>query len=63
MRIAIDEARCSGHGRCWVEAPLLFDMDDTGRGVARTVDVPIDLEGSARHSAQCCPERAIVLDS
>lgn len=61
MRIAIDEEMCTGHGRCYVLVPELFDSDDVGHGVVIQPDVPPDLEERARVAAASCPERAIHL--
>jgi len=44
MKVRIDAARCEGHGRCWDNAPELFDSDDSGRGVVIAEDVPPGLE-------------------
>lgn len=60
-RLAIDPARCSGHGRCYALAPQLFDCDDLGRGTVRTTAVPeVDLD-DAENAVDSCPEEAISL--
>jgi ferredoxin len=61
MEIAIDDAACTGHGRCYAVAPALFEPDDDGRGVVLQADVPVDLEDKARAAATSCPERAVQL--
>jgi ferredoxin len=61
MRLAIDTARCTGHGRCWDLVPELFDADDSGYGTAKTQDVPTELEERARVAARNCPEAAITI--
>jgi len=61
LKIRIDRARCSGHGRCYTLVPELFEADDDGYSLARTVDVPEALEDRARVGAQNCPELAITL--
>lgn len=63
MKIRIDAERCEGHGRCWETAPDLIEDDDRGHGVVRDPDgiVPPELEAQARHAANVCPERAVVL--
>jgi ferredoxin len=63
MKIAIDYARCSGHGRCYTLAPELFTDDERGYGQVigdGTVDAGT-LE-AARRVVVACPERAITLD-
>jgi len=63
MLIHIDEAICSGHGRCYDVAPDLFEPGDDGRGFVRCAEVPAHLEGVARLAAASCPEGAIGIDS
>ena len=61
MKLVIDEAKCSGHGRCYTVSPDLLDADDEGFVTARgsTVDVPASLVAAARLAAESCPEEAI----
>jgi ferredoxin len=61
MRIALDPARCTGHGRCYTLAPQVFDADDEGCGVVRSELVPSGLEDVARRGAANCPEDAITI--
>jgi len=61
MRIAVSESLCSGHGRCYVLAPDVFESDDDGfcnlRGQA--VDVAPGQEAAATTAVDACPEGAI----
>ncbi|HMG40046.1 MAG TPA: ferredoxin [Acidimicrobiales bacterium] len=61
MRITLDRERCTGHGRCYMLAPEVFDADDEGYGAVRVDDgdVPPGLEAAARKAAANCPEEAI----
>lgn len=66
MKIVIDRNRCTGHGRCYVLAPTLFEADDDGFGqlleskVERRVGAS---EGAdARLAMLNCPEQAITID-
>lgn len=61
MRITLDRERCTGHGRCYMLAPEVFDADDDGYGVVLVDggDVPPGLEAAARKAAANCPEEAI----
>jgi len=59
MRITVDRAACTGHGRCFVLAPDVFDADDDGYTVVRCEEVPSELEEQARIGVSNCPERAI----
>ena len=63
MRLFVDVAKCSGHGRCYSVAPDLLDADDEGFVTARgsTIDVPPTLVAAARRAAESCPEEAITV--
>jgi len=62
MRIRIDREACTGHGRCYVLAPGLFEPDDDGNGQLLVEEVPPDLEAAARRAASSCPEGAVLLE-
>lgn len=55
--------KCSGHGRCYVLEPRLFEPDDDGFAVLvhPTVDDDANLV-PARRAATACPEGAIRLN-
>ena len=59
MRLRLDEAKCTGHGRCYVLAPDVFGEDEAGHCVLRVTDVPPALADQARAGEQNCPEGAI----
>ncbi len=59
MRVTIDRTRCTGHGRCYVLAPDVFEADDDGYSVVRQVEVPEHLESQALTGQANCPEAAI----
>lgn len=62
MRVAIDAARCQGHGRCYELAPEVFAEDEDGYGVVRTDgDVPDQCEEDVRLADLNCPEAAVVV--
>ena len=61
MKVSVDSEKCTGHGRCYVLAPDVFDADDDGYSVVRSAEVPPELEGQARIGEQNCPERAITV--
>lgn len=61
--LAVDAARCTGHGRCYAAAPDLLSDDDEGfvtlRGSSMTIDDSrLD---EAEDAVAACPERAITL--
>jgi ferredoxin len=63
MRLRIDTDACTGHGRCYVLAPTLFDCDDDGYGqVAGELVDPAD-EAAARKAVLACPEHAVHLEA
>jgi ferredoxin len=63
MKITVDGAECTGHGRCYKIAPDLLTFDDEGYVTLRdqTIDVPADQVELAREAEGTCPEGAIRL--
>lgn len=59
MRVAVDDARCVGHGRCYALAPAVFDADEHGHCVVVRSEVHGELADLARRAADNCPESAI----
>lgn len=59
MRVTVDHQVCTGHGRCYVLAPEVFDADENGYCLIRSEEVPPGLEAQARKGQENCPERAI----
>ena len=62
MKLRIDEEACTGHGRCYVLAPELFEPDEYGHGSLLAAEVPAGLADQARLAAANCPERAITVE-
>ena len=62
MRLRLDEAKCTGHGRCYVLGPDVFGEDEAGHCVLRVTEVPVRLADQARAGEQNCPEQAISLE-
>ena len=63
MRVAIDDEKCQGHGRCYALAPTVFEPDDIGQGkVIGDGAVPEGEESQARLAAANCPELAITVE-
>jgi ferredoxin len=58
-RIVLDSTMCTGHGRCYAEAPQLFEPDEQGFGVVNTDLIDEDRLADARKAENACPERAI----
>ena len=63
MKAKIDDKLCSGHGRCFVLAPEVYELDDEGYNAARgsVIEVDPEHEDAARLGAENCPEAAISL--
>lgn len=63
MKLTVDAARCTGHGRCYAAAPGFLTYDDDGYVTVRgqVVDVPEEHAAAAREAAASCPEQAIEL--
>jgi ferredoxin len=63
VKAKIDENLCTGHGRCFVLASEVYDLDENGynafRGAATNVEP--GHEDAARLGADNCPEAAITL--
>ncbi|TFV88880.1 ferredoxin [Blastococcus sp. CT_GayMR16] len=59
MKVAIDQGRCQGHGRCYELAPEVFTDDDSGYGTVIAPDVPPAYADQAQDAVNVCPERAI----
>jgi ferredoxin len=61
MRIALDRARCEGHGLCEEAAPTLMHLDDEGELVLDRA-VLTEAEASAgRAAVRVCPVAALRL--
>lgn len=61
MRIEVDPALCTGHGRCYSLAPTVFESDEDGYCATRSLAVPPEQEAAAMLGARNCPERAITV--
>jgi ferredoxin len=59
MELAIDPARCTGNGRCFMVSMELFDLDDDGHGVVLEPRPAAELAAEVELAVQSCPERAI----
>ncbi len=61
VRVTVDDDICTGHGRCYVLAPAVFDTDDHGRCVVRIEIIEDGLADAARAGEANCPEQAITV--
>ncbi len=63
MKVRVDAARCTGHGRCYDLAPEIFGEDEEGHCVLLVSEPAPEQLDDARRAADNCPERAIQLDA
>ncbi|WP_084525290.1 ferredoxin [Nocardia vaccinii] len=63
MKLRVENAVCSGHGRCYTRAPEVFEPDSDGFCDRRDEirDIPPALEATATTGAHSCPEGAITI--
>lgn len=61
MRLAVDWARCDGHGLCAVAVPELIRLDGNGYPAFPDSPVPVWLETEARKAVAICPALALRL--
>ncbi len=61
MKLHIDADACTGHGRCYVLAPEVFEPDDEGHSVGLVDEIPDGLLDQAQLAAANCPESAITI--
>lgn len=62
LRIELDPAVCTGHGRCYALASEAFAPDDAGNGtVIRRLAETAEDRAAAATAAENCPEGAITL--
>ncbi|AUW57111.1 ferredoxin [Sphingobium sp. SCG-1] len=59
MKIKAHKEKCSGHARCAVVAPNIFDLDDDGYIAIGEIEVSPENEAMARRGVRACPERAL----
>jgi ferredoxin len=61
MKYSVDRSLCSGHGRCYTLAPMVYEPDGDGFNsrIGETADVPPGDEEAARLGITSCPEGAI----
>ena len=62
VKVTIDSALCTGHGRCYSLSPTVFDSDDDGNGhvIVDDIDDGDDTQlAAARIAVANCPEQAI----
>lgn len=61
MQVHVDHERCCGYGFCVRVAPNEFILDDQGKAVATSEEVPAEKVDLVRRAARTCPQSAIIL--
>jgi ferredoxin len=61
VKVIVDRSRCTGHGRCYVLSPEVFEPDDDGYCTTNLTEVPADLLLQVERGAANCPEEAITV--
>jgi ferredoxin len=59
VKVMIDPALCTGHGRCYSLSPTVFDSDDDGNGCVIVDELDEHQLAAARVGVANCPEKAI----
>jgi ferredoxin len=62
MKVAVDRSRCTGHGRCYLLAPEVFEPDDEGLALVVVAEPTAEQQHRACLAEANCPERAITLE-
>ena len=61
VKVVIDAAACTGHGRCYSLWPDLFDADEQGHSVVVARDLGPQQLVAVESAVSNCPEHAISL--
>ncbi|HBC95252.1 MAG TPA: ferredoxin [Clostridium sp.] len=62
MKAVVDKDVCVGCGLCPSTCPEVFKMDDDGKAVAITGEVPEEVQDSAKEAEENCPVSAITVE-
>lgn len=62
MRGYVDKDTCIGCGLCPEICPEIFEMDDDGLAIAKDIEIPEDVEDSAKEAEESCPVDAITVE-
>jgi ferredoxin len=63
VRLRVDWIRCDGYGLCGDLVPELIDLDDWRYPIVRPGPVDSGLVHDAQRAVDCCPMKALVLES
>jgi ferredoxin len=61
MNITVDVITCQAYANCIVEAPDVFDLDESGKVLVLLGQIDEARRDEVRRAADSCPVRAITL--
>jgi ferredoxin len=61
VRVRVDNAKCSGHARCYAVDPELFPIDESGYSILQPREVRAEDTQITRAGVGACPENALTL--
>lgn len=62
MKAHVDKDTCIGCGLCPSICPEVFSMDDDGKAVAISGDVPAGDQDASKEAEESCPVSAITVE-
>ena len=62
MKVRLDAARCTAHGRCYDIAPRVFAADEAGHCRILQAEIAPGDERPARLAVDNCPEDALAFE-
>jgi ferredoxin len=62
LRVSVDRMRCDGHALCLLNAPSVFELDDSEHAVAINPTPSEDERGAVLQAQLQCPTQAITVE-
>ncbi|WP_298332010.1 ferredoxin [Haloactinopolyspora sp.] len=64
MKVIVDLTTCQGYACCMMEAPTVFDLDESaGKAVVIDETPAEDVRSAVEAAARTCPARAITIEN
>lgn len=63
MKVSVNWALCDGNGICTVEAPDVFELDDSDNLVLLTETTDDSRRSAVEAAVRSCPKRALTIES
>lgn len=62
-KVVLEPEKCQGYANCLIEAPEIWDFDDSNDRALLKINNPDEkLRSKAEASARCCPAQAIRIE-